>query len=79
METTSEGLAATLLADVPPLLTRAEVARVFRVSRKTVCRWTEDGRLAVARAERGGSSRALYPKPSVVALLDDMLQRGRVG
>ncbi|MER5622465.1 BldC family transcriptional regulator [Streptosporangium sp. NPDC002544] len=49
-----------------PLLTGAEVARMFRVDPKTVTRWADRGRLSFIRT-LGGHRR--YREPEVQALL----------
>ena len=52
-----------------PLLTRAEVAALFRVDIKTVKRWEERGELAAIRTP-GGQPR--YRTSAVRALLTDV-------
>ncbi|MEU6674842.1 BldC family transcriptional regulator [Streptomyces sp. NPDC046925] len=37
------------MEEIEPLLTTGEVARIFRVDRRTVIRWADAGRLAVTR------------------------------
>jgi excisionase family DNA binding protein len=52
--------------EVDPLLTPAEVARMFRVDPKTVTRWAKAGRIASLRTP-GGHRR--YREADVQALL----------
>jgi excisionase family DNA binding protein len=44
---------ANRVVDVEPLLTPAEVARMFRVDPKTVCRWAKTGKLNSVRTLGG--------------------------
>lgn len=53
------------------LLTRAEVALIFRVDPKTVTRWAAEGRLRSVRTP-GGQRR--YRESEVLALLDETAQ-----
>lgn len=53
--------------DVGPLLTPAEVAKLFRVDPKTVTRWAQSGRVAVCCRTLGGHRR--YLRSEVEALL----------
>jgi excisionase family DNA binding protein len=55
------------LRELPPLLTPAEVASMFRVDPKTVTRWAKAGRLSSIRT-LGGHRR--YRSAEVVTLLE---------
>ncbi len=59
------GPAAEALDGISPYSTAQEVAQIFRVSTRTVDRWTAQGRIRSIRATPDGASRRLYPRPEL--------------
>lgn len=58
---------SSLVSETEPLLTPAEVARIFRVDPKTVTRWAQSGRIGSIRTV-GGHRR--YKESEIKALLE---------
>jgi len=59
---------------LPSLATIEETAKHFRVSPRTVRRWTHDGRLRVRRTSPGGSGRVLIPRCELARFLSTLEQ-----
>ena len=54
-----------LTADLPPLITTDEAAKLLRTTRRNIYRQIELGRLHSVQQAHGGSSRHLIPRTAV--------------
>ena len=74
-----EDYAESQVRRLKPLSTMDETAESFKVSPRTIRRWTRSGRLRALKTSPRQSGRVLIPRSEVARLLLDMLANCRGG
>jgi excisionase family DNA binding protein len=66
-------IAKQLVAELPPILSVDETAKVLRISRRTLGKLLALKRIKTIRYTTGGSARVLIPRTSIEAFLAEHL------
>lgn len=57
--------------EVPPLLTISEVAKLLRVTTRTIARWQAEGRLRARKLTPGKSGRVVFSRAEIRRFVED--------